>query len=140
MSAACSCPIARCVPHSQFTDGGLTTPSPPYPREDNLLVIVLAHFTSASFELRLSLIKLGLLLKGQNGKCLLMHSESFTHQFSFKTRHFRQFLSGQCFVERSALTCLAQLLAFCPKLIAKWLITLRIALAVLFHFCFLVIS
>src|SRR5215475_464754 len=123
MSAACSSPFARCVPHSQFTDGGLTTPSPPYPRGVNLLIVCFAHSLSTSFELGLRLVKLRLLLRRQNGKCFLMHADSFTHQLRFKTRHFRQFLSGQCFVERSALARLAQFLPFSPKLIAQRLVT-----------------
>ena len=51
-----------------------------------------------------------------------MKLEFLAHQFGLQARHFRQFLSGQRFVERTAFTRLAQLLPLGPKLFAQRLI------------------
>src|SRR5438445_7816114 len=90
-------------------------------RWGTLLVIALftgaTAFTPMAFELRFHLFKLGLLLSGQNGLHFLTKLESFTHQLRLQARHFRQFLSSQRFIERTAFARLAQLLPLRSKLL-----------------------
>src|SRR5688572_5369028 len=62
------------------------------------------------------------------------------HQLGLKASHFRQFLSSQSFIERTAFARLTQLLPFGVKLFAQRLVGLGKALADLFHLCFLVVS
>src|ERR1700754_2143963 len=69
-----------------------------------------------------------------------MQLKVLAHGFRLETRHFRQFLSSQRFVERTAFARLAQLLAFGPKLVMQRFVALRKALADLFHLRFLVLS
>ena len=107
---------------------------------DALLLWASAHFAATGFSLRLSLFQLGFLLRCQDGKHLLMKLEPLAHQFGLEGRHFRQLLSSQCFVERTAFARLAQLLPLGPKLIAQRLVGLRGALADLFQFGFLVVG
>src|SRR5258707_2424804 len=96
--------------------------------------------TPSGFELRFQLFKLGLLLSSKNGKCLLMKLELLAHQFGLEACHFRQFLSSQCFVERTAFPRLTQLLSLRMKLFAQGFITLGVAFADLFDFRLLVVS
>ena len=67
-----------------------------------------AHFTASGFELRTRLFQLGFLLSSQDGKHLLVQLVLFAHELRFKRRDFRQFLSSQCFVERTAFARLTQ--------------------------------
>ena len=100
----------------------------------------IAPFATSGFELRFRLFQLGFLLSSQYGKCFLMQSCSLAHQFCLKARHFRQFLSSQCFVERTAFARLTQLLPFGVKLFTQRFVGLGKAFADLLHLCFLVVS
>ena len=50
---------------------------------------------------------------------LLMKLESLAHQFGLQARRFRQLLSSQRFVERTAFTRLAQLLPLGSQLVEQ---------------------
>ena len=69
-----------------------------------------------------------------------MELEPLAHQFGFEGSHFRQFLSSQSFIERTAFARLAQLLPFGMKLLAQRLVALSKAFVDLFHLSFLVVS
>ena len=90
-----------------------------------LLHVTLTPFATSSFELRLRLFQLGFLLSRQNGKHLLVKLVALAHQLRFETRHFRQFLSSQRFVERTAFACLTQLLPFSAKLFLQGFVSFR---------------
>src|SRR5688572_18279213 len=62
------------------------------------------------------------------------------HQLGLKASHFRQFLSSQSFIERTAFARLTQLLPFGVQLLAHGFVALGKALADLFHLSFLVVS
>src|SRR5882724_3331873 len=93
-----------------------------------------------SFELRFQLIELRLLLSCQNGQHLLTKGKSRAHRLCLQACHFRQFLSSQRFIERTAFTRLAQLLPLRPKLFKQWFVAFHRALTDLFHLRFLIIS
>ncbi len=69
-----------------------------------------------------------------------MKLEPLAHQFGFEGSHFRQFLSSQSFIERTAFARLTQLLPFGMKLFAQRLVALSKAFVDLFHLSFLVVS
>ena len=100
----------------------------------------IAPFATSGFELRFRLFQLGFLLSSQYGKCFLMQSCSLAHQFCLKARHFRQFLSSQCFVERTAFAGLTQLLTLGSKLFAQGFVSFGEALTDLFDPGLLVLS
>src|SRR3982751_4385406 len=62
------------------------------------------------------------------------------HQLRLEARHFRQFLSSQRFVERTAFVRLTQLLALGTKLFAQGFVPLGKAFADLLHLSLLVLS
>src|SRR6185369_15509586 len=105
-----------------------------------LLIVVVALLAASCFELRSRLFQLGFLLRCQNGKCFLMELELFAHHFGLKARHFRQFLSSQCFVERTAFARLTQLLSLGSKLFAQGFVSFGEAFVDRLHLSFLVIS
>src|SRR5947207_12523509 len=92
------------------------------------------------FELRFQLFKLGLLLVGQYGLHLLTKLKSFAHEFGLQARHFRQFLSGLRFIERTAFKRLAQPLPLGLKLRKQRFVAFRKAFADLFQLRFLIVS
>ncbi len=119
----------------------INDPDPPGPWGRRLfLSSASAPFATSSFALRFRLFQLGFLLSRQNGKHLLMKLEPLAHQFGFEGSHFRQFLSSQSFIERTAFARLTQLLPFGLKLLAQRFVALGKALADLFHLSFLVVS
>jgi hypothetical protein len=65
---------------------------------------------------------------------------AFAHQLCLEARHFRQFLSSQCFVERTAFARLTQLLPLGSKLFAQGFVSFGKAFADLFDLRFLVLS
>ena len=69
-----------------------------------------------------------------------MELKSFVHQLGLQARHFRQFLSGQRFIERTAFTRLTQLLPLRPKLFKQRFVAFCKAFADLFHLRFLIVS
>ena len=64
----------------------------------------------------------------------------FAHQLGFKRCYFRQFLSSQRFVERTAFVRLTQLLTLSLKLFAQGFIPFGKAFADLLHLSLLVFS
>src|SRR5215208_8412234 len=107
---------------------------------DALLRWASAHFAASAVVLRFRLFQLGFLLSRQNGKHLLMKLRTLAHQLRLEARHFRQFLSRQCFVERTAFVRLTQLLSLGMKLFAQGLVCLGKVFADLFDLRFLVLS
>jgi hypothetical protein len=118
------------------------TRNPPVPWGRRLVLCRAARFAlfESSFALRFRLFQLGFLLSRQNGKHLLMELEPLAHQLGFKGSHFRQFLSSQSFVERTAFARLTQLLPFRTKLVERRLVALSKAFADCLHLSFLVVS
>src|SRR2546423_9365240 len=84
------------------------TPNLPPLRWGTLFVVARSTLAAASatmrLELRFQLIELRLLLSGQHRKHLLMERKSGPHHLRLQACHFRQFLSSQRFVERTAFT------------------------------------
>ena len=69
-----------------------------------------------------------------------MKLEPLAHQFGFEGSHFRQFLSSQSFIERTAFVRLTQLLSLRMKLFAQGFVSFGIGFADLFDLGFLVLS
>src|ERR1044072_2751224 len=110
------------------------TSNPPTPWGKRLLLHgALTPFATSGFELRLRLFQLGFLLSRQNGKHLLVKLVAFAHQLRLEARHFRQFLSSQCFVERTAFACLTQLVALGTELFAQGFVLRSKGFADLFY-------
>src|SRR5215218_7602188 len=107
---------------------------------DALLRWASAHFAASAFVLRFRLFQLGFLLSRQNGKHFLMKLEPLAHQLGLEARHFRQFLSSQRYVERTAFARLAQLLPLGTKLLVQRFVALGKAFADLFQLGFLVVG
>jgi hypothetical protein len=97
-------------------------------------------FAAPAFELRLRLFQLGFLLSRQNGKHFLVKLVALAHQLRLETRHFRQFLSSQCFVERTAFVCLTKLQALGSNQFVQGFVQLAKDLADLLHLGLLVLS
>src|SRR5687767_15746882 len=68
-----------------------------------LLNLALSALCSLRFHLSALLFDLRLLLGCQNSLHFLTHLEPFAHELSLKTSSLSQLLSGQRFVERTAL-------------------------------------
>jgi len=91
----------------------------------------------STLELLAHLIKLRLLFRSQDRKHLLAKFEFLAHEFSLQTSGLGQVLSRKCFIERTALVRLTQLLALGPKLFTLRFGALAETLSDLFHASFL---
>ena len=109
-----------------------------------LLIALAAESAPASaatfFELRFHLIELRFLLSRQHRQLLLPKLKSRTHQLGLEACCFRQFLSSQRFIERTAFVRLTQLLSLCAQLFEQRLVRGREALANLLQLRFLIVS
>ena len=67
------------------------------------------EFAAPGFALFTLLLQLGSLFGSQNREHFLPQFELLAHHFRFQSSFLREYLRGQCFIERTALLSLTQL-------------------------------